>query len=777
MSERRGRTLRRLAQLPVAELRSVGPKKTAALASMGIDNVLGLILHYPRRYVDRSQRVDIVDAPLDEEVLVSGSVTSVSSRRPRRGGRAIVNISIEDDTSLLTCTFFNQPWRARQLERGTEVAVFGKIERFGGKRNMANPVLDVIGTAGGTKRTGRVIAIYPQSAKAGIDSVELGKYMEEVLERAGEFAEPLPPKWCEELTLAGRTAALRAIHAPAAWGDQFPARRRLAFDELLRLQLELVRRKRAAEAGSKGIVHSVADGAGKVPGLVAAFLAGLPFDLTGAQQRAVAEVATDMERPYPMHRLLQGDVGSGKTVVALAALLYAVQGGYQGAFMVPTEVLAEQHFLVAERLLARLEVPDSRRLGGRRPFATALLTSRTPAGERARLLGQLAAAEIEVLVGTHALLTEEVRFSALGAVVIDEQHRFGVEQRAALRAKERPEDLGEPDLLVMTATPIPRTAAMTVYGDLELTSLDELPPGRTPIKTAWLEGRDAESPAWERVRAEVAAGRQAYVVCPLVSGDSSADDGALEGVPEPGSEDEDPYAELVTGPDDGNGREGRAGEQALFRSKERGTRRPPRAVTEEYARLTGAGGELDGIPAGLLHGQLPSSRKEEVMDAFRGGALNVLVATTVIEVGVDVPTATVMVVEDADRFGIAQLHQLRGRVGRGADKSWCYLLTSDLAGDEAARRLKALESTDDGFELAEIDLDLRGEGSVLGTRQKGRNGLRLASIRRDRDLVRAAREVATAIVDEDPDLSRHDLLADEIRLFIPAEEGDFLFKS
>lgn len=755
------RTLRNLSQQPAVALRSVGPRKAAALTAMGIETVLDLLLHYPRRYVDRSHLLPIAQAPFEEEVLVSGTVTSVSSRRPRRGGRPIVHVSISDDSGSLACTFFNQPWRARQLGQGTEVAAFGKIERFGGRRSMANPVVDVIGAPGAPRQTGKVIAIYPQSAKAGIGSAELSKYMEEVIERAGEFADPLPAHWREQLSLTARTAALRSIHAPETVGDNIPARRRLAFDELLRLQLELVRRKRAAEAGSKGIEHAVADGAGRVPGLVAAFLASLPFDLTAAQRKAITEIASDMGRPYPMHRLLQGDVGAGKTVVALAALLYAVQGGYQGAFMVPTEVLAEQHFLVARRVLSGLEVPDPGRLGGTRQLEVALLTSRTPAAERARLLAALAAGEIEVLVGTHALLTEEVRFAALGTVVVDEQHRFGVEQRSALREKAG----ADPDLLVMTATPIPRTAAMTVYGDLELTTLDELPPGRTPVKTVWLEGAAAERKAWERVRAEVEAGRRTYVVCPLVSGESGADDGAVD-AGELSDAEEDPYDEglVATG--------------AMFRpSASEVPRRPPRAVTEEIGRLTEPGGVLEGVAVGLLHGQLPSSRKDEVMDAFRRGELKVLVATTVIEVGVDVPEATVMVVEDADRFGIAQLHQLRGRVGRGRDKSWCYLLTSDAPGDDAVTRLRALEASTDGFELAETDLDLRGEGSVLGTRQKGRNGLRLASIRHNRDLVQAAREVATAIVDEDPDLSRHDLLADEVRLFIPAEEGDFLLKS
>ena len=420
--------------------------------------------------------------------------------------------------------------------------------------------------------------------------------------------------------------------------------------------------------------------------------------------------------------------------------------------MVPTEVLAEQHFLSAQSLLGGLEVLDPSRIGGARPIAVALLTNRTSAGERARIQSELLDGSLDLVVGTHALLTDDIRFQSLGVVVIDEQHRFGVEQRAALREKGpgAPGSAGgaevlarHPDVLVMTATPIPRTAAMTVYGDLDQTVLDELPAGRTPVATVWLNGPGEEPAAWDRVRKEVAAGHQAYVICPLVGGGQPEDE-----EPEPSVAVE--LEEVLT------------------------PKQPPKSVVDEHARLVA--GELAGLAVGLLHGQLPSKEKEATMTAFRRGELQVLVATTVIEVGVDVANATVMVIEDADRFGIAQLHQLRGRVGRGEHRSWCYLLAEAVTSG-ADKRLRALEAITDGFELAEVDLELRGEGTVLGIRQKGRSDLRLASLRKDKALVRAARRVAVAIVDEDPTLEGHPLLGDEVHLFVAEEEEEYLLKN
>jgi ATP-dependent DNA helicase RecG len=687
----------------------VGPKKAEALESVGVITVLDLLTYYPRRYIDRTNQVAIADLMEGTEAMVLGTVRKVTSR-PTRQRRTIVDVDLFDGTSYLHATFFNQPWRARQLSEGTAAVLFGKVERFRGRQQMTNPVVDLVGD-----RTGRIVPVYPQSERAGLTSWELGGWIEEALRRSPDLVDPLPQRCREEEDLVGRDFALRQIHLPEGMGASQAARKRLAFDELLRLQTVLLMTKRATERGAVGIRHRT-DGE-----LVRRLVRRLRFELTGAQAAAIAEITDDLAGAAPMHRLLQGDVGSGKTLVAVAALLTGVESGTQGAFMAPTEVLAEQHFASVRALLDGFTVPAGEgHLFADRPLHVTLLTHRTPASKRARLFAQLAAGDIDIAVGTHALLTERVAFARLGVVVIDEQHRFGVEQRSALRDKG---GAAVPDVLVMTATPIPRTAAMTVYGDLDTTILDELPPGRTPITTTWARGPLEEEMAWARVRTEVAAGRQAYVVCPLV---------------------------------------------------DESERVQARSATAERDRL--AEGVLTGLRLGLLHGQLPVKDKDEVMAAFRAGELDVLVATTVIEVGVDVPNTTVIVIEDADRFGIAQLHQLRGRVGRGGHPSWCFLLGEAPSPDGAAR-LEALEKSTDGFELAEVDLDLRGEGSILGARQKGATDLKLASLRRDRALVARARAVAGVILDEDPRLEDHRELAEEVALFVDEDERDYLFKS
>ena len=768
--------MRFLGNKEVIELRSVKARKATGLESMGIETVLDLLMHYPRRYIDRRHQSEVAALAEDEEAMVTATVRRVAARRTSRG-KTMVQVLVEDATGQLAIVFFNQPWRARQLALGSEVVVFGRTEVYRGARQMTNPVVDLVGD-----QTGRLVPVYPQSGKAKIGSSEIAAYVAEALERTGRLAEVLPPRFIDELGLVGRTEAFFGIHAPQSTEEHQNARRRLAFDELLRLQLVLVMKKRAAATETPGIPHAIVLDPG-VPSLVDEFLGHLPFQLTDAQQRAIREVAADLGASHPMHRLLQGDVGAGKTVVALATLLYGVQGGHQGALMVPTEVLAEQHYLAAQGFLAGLEVPDSTRIGDARPLAVGLLTNKTTASERARIQAELLAGSLDLIVGTHALLTDDIRFRSLGVVVIDEQHRFGVEQRAALREKGPTDASGQagregdldpehgarhPDVLVMTATPIPRTAAMTVYGDLDQTILDELPVGRTPVSTEWLNGPGQEPVAWDRVRKELVSGRQAYVICPLVGGGQPEDE-------EPESLEEAPIAdEAIPDDEDGQVRISMLPLSGLDLGTDVTAKRPPKSVVEEYARLSS--GELAGFAVGLLHGQLPSKEKEATMTAFRRGELQVLVATTVIEVGVDVANATVMVIEDADRFGIAQLHQLRGRVGRGTDKSWCYLLAETVT-IGAARRLRALEATTDGFELAEVDLELRGEGTVLGIRQKGRSDLRLASLRRDKRLIREARRVAEAIVDEDPSLEAHALLGDEVHLFVAEEAEEFLLKS
>jgi ATP-dependent DNA helicase RecG len=712
------RHLARLADLPVTELKGVGTAKAGALSKLGVATVLDLLTYYPRRYLDRTKQARLGDLEVGEEATVLVSVVRTSSRRTRNG-KSLVTTQVTDGTARLEISFFNQPFRERQLTTGTDVILFGRLEVFQGKRRMTNPVVDLVGD-----RTGRIVPVYPQSEKAGVMSWDIARFAEETLQRAGEFAEPLDEALLDRFDLVDRTTAFHGIHLPESMREAAAARRRLAFDELLRVQIELVRRKRELERTAVGIAHDTGDGTGGP--LVDRFHAALPYELTGAQRRVVGEINADLVKGHPMHRLLQGDVGAGKTVVAVSALLVAVQGGHQGALMAPTEVLAEQHHLGIAALLDGFTVPDTddgNLFGGaglERPLRVVLLTNRTPAAERRRLLADLAEGKVDLVVGTHALISEGIEFHSLGVVVIDEQHRFGVEQRAALRDKGSGEAV--PDVLVMTATPIPRTAAMTVYGDLDVSVLDELPPGRTPIVTRWARDEADEAEVWQQVRDEVAAGRQAYVVCPLI---------------------------------------------------EESEKLEVRSAQETFEELTA--GELFGLRVGLLHGRVPPTDKETVMSAFRRGELDVLVATTVVEVGVDVPNATAMVILDASRFGIAQLHQLRGRVGRGAAASTCWLVGEATTPDGEAR-LEALVRSTDGFELAEVDLDLRGEGTIMGERQKGRNDLKLASLRRDREWVVKAREVAQEILDGDPDLTQHGLLSEEVALFLGDDDTEFLLK-
>ncbi len=711
-------TLRDFASMPASVLRGVGPKKADALAQLGIESVLDLITHYPRRYVDRTREALVSELQPGEQATVVVRVEQATTRRTKRGQAMTTVRCVDGQGNSLGVSFFGQAWRERQLTPGSLVVVYGKLELFRGARQMTSPVVDLIGD-----RTGRIVPIYPQSDKAGMSTWEIGDLIDEALRRVDArrgFADPLPVAIRQRLELVGRGEALRTIHAPPSLAVMAQARRRLAFDELLRVQLALVQRKRQIEHAAQGIVHEV-DGP-----LLERFWATLPFTLTGAQQRVIEEIAVDLARPLPMHRLLQGDVGSGKTLVAVATLLMAVQGGNQGALMAPTEVLADQHGSGVRALVAGLSVPDPASLLTERPVRVELLTHRTGVADRRRILAALAAGGVDLLVGTHALIQEGVTFARLGAVVIDEQHRFGVEQRAALRDKNHDGMIA--DVLVMTATPIPRTAAMTVYGDLDVSVLDELPPGRTPIETIWARDHLEESVAWATVRHEVAEGRQAYVVTPLVEDSDKLEVSSAEAT---------------------------------------------------FARL--GVHELAGLRLGLLHGRLGSSEKDAVMEAFRRGRLDVLVATTVIEVGVDVPNASVMVILDADRFGIAQLHQLRGRVGRGRYHSTCFLVAHlndpEAAQAVSAERLSALVRTTDGFELAEVDLDLRGEGTLMGERQKGRNDLKLASLRRDRELVGVARQVAFELVDERGSLGEHPLLEDEVRTVLGEADTEFLFKS
>jgi len=703
-------TLRELAGLDVEILKGVGEKRKASLHEYGIDNVLELLTTYPRRWVDRTAEARVSDLVPGQEALVLVEVRKVA-KIPMKGGRSMVTVSVGDGSGRVTAVFFNQPWRARQLTEGLQIAMFGKADMYRGALQMTNPIIDLIGD-----RTGRIVPIYPQSEKAGLSTWEIAGWIENALERCKVrgLLDPVSKAVCKKYELVDRTTALWNIHMPESIALKNDARRRLAFDELLRVQLVLVGRKRAFERDSRGIKHIVDNK------LVDRFIAALPFGLTGAQRRVIDEISQDLAGPHPMHRLLQGDVGSGKTVVAVAAMLTAVQGQHQGAIMAPTEVLAEQHFVGIQQLVKDLQVPDPQNLFGDRPLRVELLTGRVTGEKRRQVLSDLASGGVDIVVGTHALIQDGVAFNSLGVVVIDEQHRFGVEQRAALSQKGSL--TSTPDVLVMTATPIPRTAAMTVYGDLDVSVLDELPPGRTPIVTKWAAGPLLEALMWSSIRDAVAQGQQAFVVCPLIEESDKIEVASAETI----------YAELQVG-------------------------------------------ELKGLRLGLLHGRMSSAEKEETMNKFRDRKLDVLVATTVIEVGVDVPNATVMAVLDADRFGIAQLHQLRGRVGRGSIASQCWLQTKDP--EVSSPRVDALVESTDGFYLAEVDLELRGEGTLMNSMQKGRSDLKLASLRRDRDLIDMAREAAFSIVDADPTMVNNAGLLDELDLLLTPEDAEFLFKN
>ena len=717
-------TFPELSGMSLTRLKSVGDGKRAeSFGKFEVQNLLDLLTHYPRRWIDRTKEATIASAIEGADSLVIGEVKSVTA--PPKGvrrGPSRVTATIADESGRLSIVFFNQPWRERQLKVGSFVAVFGRLGSFNGTKQMANPTVDILGDP--DERPRPIIAVYPQSEKIDLPSWLVLKAVDETLARcrARGIHDPVSAAMRKKYKLMDRQSALTGIHVPETFAEKEMARRRLAFDELLRVQLVLVMRKRAIERDSVGIQH-------KTNGqLVSRFYQHLPYQLTGAQQRVIAEIESDLAGPHPMHRLLQGDVGAGKTIVAVAAMLTAVQGGHQGAIMAPTEVLAEQHAVGIRQLLQGLVIPDADSLFGEREVRVELLTSSVTAERRRDVLAGLADGQVDIAIGTHALIQETVVFHSLGVVVIDEQHRFGVEQRAALRAKG--EGAGAvPDVLVMTATPIPRTAAMTVYGDLDVSVLDEKPPGRTPIVTRSAQGEDQLEEVWADVRSEVAQGRQVYVVCPLIEESEKLEVASAE---------------------------------------------------ETIERL--AYGELRGLKLELLHGRMSSAEKEQVMNRFRSGETDVLVATTVIEVGVDVPNATIMVILDADRFGIAQLHQLRGRVGRGVHASRCWLVTTAKEADdqliaESNPRIDALVESDDGFYLAEVDLELRGEGTLMNKEQKGRSDLKLASLRRDRELVELARDAAYEIVDADITLAKQPELRSELALFLKPEDEEFLFKN
>lgn len=728
-------SLEYLSGISIEKVSGLSGARGKALAGAGLRSVRDLLFHFPRRYIDRSRVEPVSQLPVGEEVTVIATVTSVSTRRPR-ARLTMTEALLNDGTGTIKAVWFNQAFRARQLSVGAEVALSGKVERFKGSTQMKSPDVDVLssGSAEGLK-TGRVVPIHPNAGKVGSGWIRRGIW--NALQRSMPLDDPVPPDVLRKRKLASRTDAFTSIHFPDSMKDVAIARRRLIYDEFFRLQTALAMNKRMREMNQVGIVH------GSSRELSERFIDGLPYELTAAQRRAIDEVVGDLQISYPMQRLIQGEVGSGKTVVAVAALLVAVEGGYQTAVMAPTEVLAVQHFLSISDLfeqsgMAPSDAGPDASLGMPSLFADdddntasvrlALLTGSQamtnfdPNAGRAEILSALARGDIDIIVGTHALIQESVEFASLGMAVIDEQHRFGAEQRNVLRQKGIAD--ATPDLLIMTATPIPRTLSMTLYGDLEETIIDELPPGRSPVQTRAV-GFDQEDRVWELVTEAVEKGRQAFVVCPLVEDSEKIEAASAE---------------------------------------------------TEFARLSA---RLPDLSFGLIHGQMHPRDKDEAMRAFRRNEVDVLVATTVIEVGIDVPNATVMVIEDADRFGLSQLHQLRGRVGRGAHPGVCILL-ADPTTPDGERRLEAMVRTTDGFELAQEDLEIRGQGTVFAASQSGRSDLRLANIVSDRDSLIAARDDAFEMVDADPRLSRSpDLLAEIVLFFGNDEDGktEWLFIS
>ena len=654
-----------------------GPKAAEAASSLGLHTVGDLLEHLPH---DRREARTVAQLAPGESATVVVEVRAIASRPVRRRGmRPLVEATVADASGSVKATFFNQPWLVQKYAPGARIVLHGKLEG----RNR----FQVQAHAPTTEAAASVDGVAHYAATEGISSTQIHALVREHAAALEDVVEPLPGLIRAAEALPGRSAALAAVHFPELPADQAGGRTRLAFDELLLVQLSLLRRRASRDAG---VAAPVLSGPRE---LTARWLEQmLPFTLTRDQELALAAIDDDLDRTRPMQRLLMGEVGSGKTVVALYALLRAVEHGQQGALMAPTETLAEQHFTTIESLLASEAIP------------IALLTGSTPAGRRADVLRKLETGELAQLVGTHALIEEAVRFARLAVAVVDEQHRFGVRQRAALDAKAGDEVV--PHVLHMTATPIPRTLALARHGDLDFTVLRQLPSGRQPITTHLCSTERERQRAYERIREELHAGRQAFVVCPLVE------------------------------------------ESELMQA---------RAATAEYARL--AGGELRDFRVALLHGQLRPREKQAVMAAFASGECDVLVATTVIEVGIDVPNATVMLVEDADRYGISQLHQLRGRIGRGEHASLCLLF-----GPKGSARLRALAAHSDGFKLAEIDLALRREGELIGTRQHGVQQYRIAELPRDAALLERARALAVRISRDDASLvaAEHALLADAL---------------
>ena len=662
---------------PVRYLKGVGPKTAERFEKLGIVTLADLLCHYPRRYIDFSRPYSIAEAPPDTECVVKAEVFAKPAGRILPGGRRMERITAGDDVSSLEITWFNNPYATQKLELGQEYYFEGIVTGGMLRRQMVNPQV----------RTAAQItaapfeAVYPQTE--GLSSTVIAKCIRQLLPHAELLPDPLPEEMLKKYRLLSKADAVRAIHCPATEEESFAARRRLIYEELLVLQLGIGRMKNRGSASTGAPMQRLDP---------APFWASLPFSPTGAQRRAVDEILTDLSGSTSMNRLLQGDVGSGKTLVAAAAIWACIRSGYQAALLAPTEILAAQHAENLNRMLA--------------PFGmrVALLTGGMKAAARRTTLAAIRSDEADLVVGTHAILSEGVEFARLGLAVVDEQHRFGVRQRGMLAEKA-----ANPHLLVMSATPIPRTLGLLIYGDLDISILDELPPGRKPVKTRCITGKKRRD-LYGFLDREIGAGRQVYIVCPAIE---DTPDGGLNAVKS--------YYEDIA--------------KALL---------PDRRV-------------------GLMHGKLKPKEKAAVMDDFKAGRLDALVSTTVIEVGVDVPNATVMVIENAERYGLSALHQLRGRVGRGAAESWCFLV-SDNTAESVQKRLRFLCSTSDGFAVAQFDLETRGPGDFFGSRQHGLPTLQIADLMNDTRTLHAAQAEAAALLTADPLLEapEHSLLAAQV---------------
>ena len=663
---------------PVRYLKGVGPKTAERFEKLGIVTLADLLCHYPRRYIDFSRPYSIAEAPPDTECVVKAEVFAKPAGRILLGGRRMERITAGDDVSSLEITWFNNPYATQKLELGQEYYFEGIVTGGMLRRQMVNPQV----------RTAAQItaapfeAVYPQTE--GLSSTVIAKCIRQLLPHAELLPDPLPEEMLKKYRLLSKADAVRAIHCPATEEEAFAARRRLIYEELLVLQLGIGRMKNRGSASTGAPMQRLDP---------APFWASLPFSPTGAQRRAVDEILTDLSGSTSMNRLLQGDVGSGKTLVAAAAIWACIRSGYQAALLAPTEILAAQHAENLNRMLA--------------PFGmrVALLTGGMKAASRRTTLAAIRSDEADLVVGTHAILSEGVEFARLGLAVVDEQHRFGVRQRGMLAEKA-----ANPHLLVMSATPIPRTLGLLIYGDLDISILDELPPGRKPVKTRCITGKKRRD-LYGFLDREIGAGRQVYIVCPAIE---DTPDGGLNAVKS--------YYEDIA--------------KALL---------PDRRV-------------------GLMHGKLKPKEKAAVMDDFKAGRLDALVSTTVIEVGVDVPNATVMVIENAERYGLSALHQLRGRVGRGAAESWCFLV-SDNTAESVQKRLKFLCSTSDGFAVAQFDLETRGPGDFFGSRQHGLPTLQIADLMNDTRTLHAAQAEAVAMLADDPLLEapEHALLEQQVQ--------------